>query len=178
MRGWLAMVTVAGLACQQAETAEQAQARMQEETTAFRTWLEAEQTRFEAWEAAGQADSVASMYTDNAVAAFANQPPLMGRQAVRDNAAMLYAMGTAGIDVRTVTAMANGDLAVEHGRYVYTFTPGPTAPPGMADMFPDSGSYIIHWHRVNGAWKIADLVVNSMKPLPGTEAVAGSQPGQ
>jgi hypothetical protein len=82
------------------------------------------------------------------------------------------------VDIRTVSAMANGDLGVERGTYVYGFTPGPTAPAGMGAMFPDSGSYMAHWHRVSGEWKIAELVTNSMKPLPGTEAVAPGRPGQ
>jgi hypothetical protein len=28
---------------------------------------------------------------------------------------------------------------------------------------------MVHWHLVDGQWKIASVVVNSMKPLPGME---------
>jgi hypothetical protein len=46
----------------------------------------------------------------------------------------------------------------------------------MAAMFPDSGSYMVHWHQVDGQWKIASLVVNGMKPLPGMEAMMAPAP--
>jgi len=52
------------------------------------------------------------------------------------------------------------------------------APAGMAAMFPDSGSYMVHWHLMDGQWKIASLVVNSMKPLPGMEAMMAPAPAQ
>jgi hypothetical protein len=38
----------------------------------------------------------------------------------------------------------------------------PTASPSLAGM--------AHGHRVGGQWKIAELVLNSMKPLPGMPA--------
>lgn len=164
-----AAVAAVSFACQATETAEQMQARMEQETGAFRAAIQEIEPKYERWEAAGQADSVASLYTENAVAAFGNQPPLNGRQAIRDNAAQMYALGTASLDIRSESAMANGPLGVERGTYVFNFTPGPNAPPGMAAMFPDSGSYLTHWHLVDGQWKIAELVVNSMKPLPGME---------
>jgi len=48
----------------------------------------------------------------------------------------------------------------------------------MAAMFPDSGSYMVHWHQVDGQWKIASLIVNGMKPLPGMEAMMAPAPQQ
>jgi ketosteroid isomerase-like protein len=153
--------------CQATETAEQMQARMERETAAFRTAIEAAALKYEQFENAGMADSVASLYTENATAAFANQPPVTGRQAIRDAGAAFYALGTPSLDIRIASAMANGPLGVEYGTYVFNFTPGPNAPPGMGAMFPDSGSYLAHRHLVDGQWKIAELVVNSMKPLPG-----------
>lgn len=160
-------VVALSLACQAAETDEQMHARMDRETATFRAAVEAEHLKYEQFEAASLADSVASLYTEDAVAAFANQPPAVGRQAIRDAGAAFYALGTVGLDIRSASAMANGPFGVERGTYVLTFTPGPNAPPGMAAMFPDSGSFLAHWRLVDGQWMIAGLVVNSMKPLPG-----------
>jgi hypothetical protein len=30
---------------------------------------------------------------------------------------------------------------------------------------------MVHWHLMDGQWKIAGVVVNSMKPLPGMAAM-------
>ena len=163
-------VVALSLSCQaaeMAETPEQAAARIEQESAAFRAAIEPLEAKYEEFEAAGLADSVASLYTEDAVAAFANQTPAVGRQAIRDAGAALYALGMASVDIRSASAVANGPVGVERGTYVFNFTPGPNAPPGMAAMFPDSGSYLTHWRLVDGQWKIAGLVVNSMKPLPG-----------
>jgi ketosteroid isomerase-like protein len=168
-RGAVGVVALS-LACQaaeMAETPEQMQARIEQESVAFRAAIADVEAKYEQFEAAGLADSVASLYTEDAVAAFANQPPAAGRQAIRDAGVALYALGMASVDIRSASAVANGPVGVERGTYVFNFTPGPNAPPGMAAMFPDSGSYLTHWRLVDGKWLIAGLVVNSMKPLPG-----------
>jgi ketosteroid isomerase-like protein len=108
---------------------------------------------------------------NRAITALGNQPVLTGHAALRANAEQMRAMGTPSVDLRTESAMAVGDLGVERGSYVFTMTLAAGAPAAMAAMFPDSGSYMVHWHRMNGQWKIAELVVNSMKPLPGMEAM-------
>jgi ketosteroid isomerase-like protein len=167
MRGWSAVAAgamVLSLGC--AEEADD-QDDLEAQNAAFRSAIEAFQVKYEQWEAAGLADSIVMLYTEDVVAAFGNQPILVGRQALRDNAAQAYALGTASIDLRTASAMANGDLGVERGTYVFNMALGPNAPPGLAAMFPDSGSYLARWQRVNGEWLVAELVVNSMKPLPG-----------
>ena len=168
-RGALGVVALS-LACQAAEmteTPEQMQARIEQESAAFRTAVEALLVKYEQFEAAGLADSVASLYTEDGIAAFTNQPPFVGRQGVRDGVAAFYALGTPSVDIRSESVTANGPLGVQRGTYVYNFAPGPNAPPGMATMFPDSGSYLTHWRLVDGQWRIAAVVANSMKPLPG-----------
>ena len=47
-------------------------------------------------------------------------------------------MGTSSLDLRTVSAMANGPLGVEYGTYVYNMTLAPGAPAAIAAMFPES----------------------------------------
>lgn len=167
----VAGVMVLGLGC--AAEMDDSDASVEEQSAAFRSEIEALQPRYEQWEAAGLMDSILAVYTENAVAAFANQPILTGHAALRANAEQMRGMGTASIDLRTQSAMASGDLGVERGTYVFNMTLAAGAPAEMAAMFPDSGSYMAHWHRVGGQWKIAELVVNSMKPMPGMEAMAG-----
>jgi hypothetical protein len=180
MRIWSVVVLGAvavSLTCRGAgmESDERAEERMGVESEAFEDAIGILGVKYEQFEAAGWADSVASLYTDNAHVAFPNQPPLYGREAIRDNAAAFYALGKANVNLRSEGGWARGPLGVERGTYVYQFTPGPNAPPGLAELFPDSGSYLTRWHRVDGRWKIADRVVNSMKPLPGTAPAAEQQ---
>jgi ketosteroid isomerase-like protein len=156
---------VLGLGC--AAEMDDSDASVEEQSAAFRAEIEALQPRYEQWEAAGMWDSVLAIWTENAVAAFANQPILTGKTALRAHAEQITSMGTPSLDLRTQSAMASGDLGVERGTYVFNLTLAAGAPAEMAAMFPDSGSYLQHWHRINGQWKIAELVVNSMKPLPG-----------
>ena len=172
MRGWSVVVAGAmalGLAC--AAEMDDDDMSLEEQTAAFRTAIEAQQAKYEQWEAAGQHDSMVAMYMDDAVAAFGNQPVLNGRAAILANAMQMAPMGTPSLDLRTVSAMANGPLGVEYGTYVFNMTLAAGAPAEMAAMFPDSGSYMVHWHLMDGQWKIAGVVVNSMKPLPGMAAM-------
>jgi ketosteroid isomerase-like protein len=168
---------VLGLACA-AEPDDQDEVSIEEQSAAFRSAVEAILAKYEQWEAAGQIDSILTLYTENVVLAFANQPIIEGKQAVRDNAAQMYAMGTPSLDLRTQSATASGDLGVERGTYVFNMTLAQGAPAAMAALFPDSGSYLTHWHRVNGEWKAAEVVVNSMKPLPGMEAMMTAPQGR
>jgi ketosteroid isomerase-like protein len=167
---------VLSLACA-AETADDDDgASLEEQSAAFRAVLATHQANYERWESGGMTDSVLAMYADDAVAAFGNQPVLRGKEALRANAGQMRGMGTPTIDLRTESATANGDLGVELGSYTFNMTLAAGAPAAMAAMFPDSGSYLAHWHRINGEWKIKELVVNSMKPLPGMEAMMGAPP--
>jgi ketosteroid isomerase-like protein len=158
---------VLGLACAAQEADDDDGMSLEQQSAAFRSAIEPMQASYERWESAGLVDSVLLVYTEDAVAAFGNQPVIRGREALRANAIQMRAMGTPSLDLRTESATASGDLGVERGTYVFTMTLGPGAPPAMAALFPDSGSYMTRWQRVNGEWKIAELVVNSMKPLPG-----------
>ena len=155
MRGW--SVVVAGtmalsLACA-AETDDD-DTSIEDQTAAFRTAIEAQQTKYEQWEAAGQHDSIAALYTEDAVAAFGNQPVLNGRAALLANAAQMAGMGTPSLDLRTVSAMANGPLGVEYGTYVFNMTLAPSAPAAMAAMFPDSRE--LHGPLAPGGWAVED----------------------
>jgi ketosteroid isomerase-like protein len=162
MRRWRAVAAVAVAmlgGCRESD--EQAEERMGRESDAFENVISILLVKYEQFEAAGLADSVASLYTDNAHVAFAGRSPLYGRMAVRDHLAAFYAAGRSSLNLRSEDAVASGPLGVEHGTYVREFAPGPDAPAELVVLFPDSGSYLAQWRRVDGQWQIAELVVSS-----------------
>lgn len=164
--GLLGAAALLGLAaCQPAETPQQMQARMDQESAAFKAAIEPLARRWEAWEAAGQADSFATAFTDGGREMPPNGPALVGAEAIRAYHAQMASMGTFTSQITTETAVANGPLGVDRGKYRFTFKPNK----GMENMgvpAADSGKYLVHWHQVDGSWKIADLIYNSDLPLP------------
>ena len=154
-------------ACQMAESPEQMQARMDQESAAFRQVLSSTAARWESWYAAGQADSVANIFMEQGREMPPNGPTLAGRAAIQANMAQYFSMGAWTLDVMPEAAMANGPLGIDRGRFKVTFTRAASAPAEAAMIPPvDSGKYLIHWHQVNGAWMVADLIYNSDLPMP------------
>lgn len=164
--GLLGAAVLFGVAgCQPAETPQQMQARMDQESAAFKAAIEGMARRWEAWEAAGQADSFPTMFMDGGREMPPNAPALVGAEAIRAYHAQLASMGSFTSHITAQSVMANGPLGIDRGTYHFTFTPNQ----GMENMgmpAADSGKYLVHWHQVNGSWKIADLIYNSDVPLP------------
>jgi len=158
-----ALVAVA--ACQKAETPEQAATRMEQESAAARTAIEAQGASFAAHFSAGHGDSVAAFYTENGEILPPNGPAVSGRANIAGFMNTGFGMGSYGLTLTTQAVMADGDNALERGSYVYTFTPGPDAPKGSKAM-ADTGKFIAHWHREGGTWLMAHDMWNSDIPLP------------
>ena len=151
-------------ACQPTETPEQMQARIDQESAAARQTIEAANADFSRWFAAGQADSMASLYTVNATIMPPNQKAVIGRPAIKALFDAFVGMGTWSFHLTPASVVANGPMAIESGTYTLAFTPGPNAPPGMAPA--DTGKYLVHWERVNGQWLLAHDIFNSDLPVP------------
>lgn len=166
--GAAALVGVA--ACQPAETPEQMQTRVEQESAAARQAIQAANANFARWFSAGQSDSAASAYTENAIVMAPNQKAVTGRQDIKTFFDGFFGMGKWTITLNTVSVVANGPVAVESGTYVLGFTPGPSAPPGMAPA--DTGKYVVHWQRVGEQWMLAHDIFNSDLPLPQPAAPA------
>ena len=163
----VAALALGGTACQMAETPQQMQARMDQESATFQQFVSTTAARWKAWYAAGQADSMANIFMEQGREMPPNSPALVGRAAIQANQAQFFAMGEWTLDVTPEASMANGPLGVDRGRFKATFTRAANAPPEAAMIPPvDSGKYMIHWHQVNGAWMIADLIFNSDLPVP------------
>ncbi|MBI2073280.1 MAG: nuclear transport factor 2 family protein [Gemmatimonadetes bacterium] len=152
-------------ACQPAETPEQMQARMEQETAAFKEYAIGVEKRWEAWAAAGQADSFPTVFMEDGREMPANGMAVVGRAAIREFHAQQASMGTFTAQITQESAMANGPLAVDRGTYTSTFTPNR----GMENMGvppADTGKWVVHWQQVNDTWQIAALIYNSDLPLP------------
>jgi ketosteroid isomerase-like protein len=159
-----AIALVATVACQ-TESPQQMQARIDQESTAFKQMLTGVARRWEAWTAAGQADSVAAIFMEQGHEMPPNEPAVVGRAAIRARQATQASWGTWAVHITPAASMANGPLGVDRGTFTITFKPGRKAPAGMTAL-SDAGSYMVHWHQVGGQWLIADLIWNSDKPLP------------
>lgn len=163
--GLLGAAALLGVAaCRPAETPEQMQTRIDQESAAARQAIQAANANFARWFSAGQSDSGASAYTENAIVMAPNQKAVTGRQDIKAMLDGWFAMGTWTLTLNTVSVVANGPIAVESGTYVLGFTPGPNAPPGMAPA--DTGKYVVHWQKVGDQWLLAHDIFNSDLPLP------------
>jgi len=157
---WLAVVALLG-ACQSQETPEQAQVRMGKEADALRTVAGAIARRWEGWIAAGQGDSVASVFTDDGREMPPNRPAVVGRSAIAkfesDNAAAFAAK----LSIRSEAVVANGPVGVERGSYTFSGKARPKAPKGTPASVTDDGKYLIYWRNVNTQWQIGAIIWNS-----------------
>ena len=153
------------------ETPEQAQTRMDQEAAAARTQIEAVAKRWEGWNAAGQADSIAAAFTDRGYQLAPNAPPAMGREAIQASQVQTFSMGPSTLHISVDQVSANGPLAVARGAYDVSVTPGPNAPPGMTAM-ADTGKWVGELRQSGGTWQFATLIWNSNIPLPPPPAPA------
>ena len=162
-----ALITVAALtACQQAETAEQAHARMQMESDSAQVAITARGEAFAAAVNAGQADAVAAMYTDDAVLMPPDMPAVTGRDNIRATfAAMMGQMPGMRIAFDVQDVAANGPLAVERGAWIITLA----APDGASTEM--RGKYLVAWHKMDGEWMMAWDIWNNDAPMPPAPAM-------
>jgi ketosteroid isomerase-like protein len=158
---WLCAPAALLVACQSHETPQQAQARMQKETEAFTAVAAPTAKRYASWAAAGQADSIASIFTEQGREMPPNEPAVVGRAAIKVYEARNAATMAAKLTIRGESYMASGPLGIERGSYHFDGTAKPGAPKGIPASVSDDGKYLIHWHNVNGQWLMADMIWNS-----------------
>jgi ketosteroid isomerase-like protein len=161
---WLCAATALLAGCQVRETPKQAQARMQKESEAFTAAISATAKRYTGWIAAGQADSIASIFTEQGREMPPNEPAVVGRAAIKAFEARNAATFAAKLVLKGESYMASGPLGVERGSYTFEGRAKPGVPKGVPSLVKDDGKYLIHWHQVNGQWQIADMMWNSNQP--------------
>jgi ketosteroid isomerase-like protein len=115
------------------------------------------------WYAAGDVDSLASMFAVDAWQMPPNNPPLVGREAIRGFWREAVKWGKWEFILQSQDVSVSGQMAVERGKYSLKFTAGPGAPPGMAS-FQDRGNYLVHWrHESDGQGRaVGDAPVSEM----------------
>ena len=154
----IAVVTLLALAAcaPKPETPDQAAARMKAEADTARTAIAAANAAMSKYLAANQMDSAAMLYAEDAVFYPANMPAVRGRPAI---AALFKSWGAAGawtVAPSTYSVEANGPLAIETGRGLMTYAPGPNAPATMKAAFTDTMKYVTTWRKVGGKWLISN----------------------
>ena len=143
-----------------AETSGDADLRIARESSAAKMVIDSLNAEFDAAFNAGRGDDVASQYTDDGSLAVPNAPAMQGRVALAEGVNGLASM-KAAIRTKAVSVMANGPLAIEHGEYTLSIVP-----PGAPTALTESGTYLIHWHKVGDHWLRAADVATSPAPIP------------
>lgn len=104
------------------------------------------------WYAAGQVDSLATLFATDAWQFAPNSPPLVGRDSIAAFWRTATSWGRWQFDLRVQDVQVSGPLAVERGQYTLQFTAGPTSPMPSAN---DHGNYVVLWrHEPDGAWRV------------------------
>jgi Domain of unknown function (DUF4440) len=176
---WLCAAATLLVACQAHETPEQAQARMEKESEAFTAVASSTAKRYTSWVGAGQADSIASVFTEQGREMPPNEPAVVGRVAIEMYESRNAATFASKLVIRGESYMASGPLGVERGSYTFQGKAKPGAPKGMPAMVNDEGKYLIHWHNVRGQWKMAEMIWNSNRsimPAPSSKAKPATHP--
>lgn len=111
----------------------------------------------------GDIDAVAQCFAADAWQMPPNNPPLIGREAIRAFWTEAVTFGAWKFELETEAVAVSDALAVERGRYALQFTANSSAPPGMSS-FSDRGNYLVHWQRAeDGEWRImADAPVSEL----------------
>jgi uncharacterized protein (TIGR02246 family) len=146
------------------ETAEQADARIATESAAAKQAIDSLNAEFVGHFNAGHGDLVAASYTEDGELMVAGQPVAKGRAAI---AAMVNAMAPlkAALKLTATSVVANGPIAIERGEYALS-----VVPPGAPGALSESGTFLVHWHKVNGNWLKVSDVATSPAPIPAPPA--------
>jgi uncharacterized protein (TIGR02246 family) len=117
--------------------------------------IEAANANFMAAFRAADAGAVADCYTSDAQLLPAHSEPVVGKAAIEGFWRSVMGMGIASAKLETQELEAQGDLAVEVGRYTLGGADGGAL---------DAGKYVVVWHRDAGTWKLHRDIWTTSRP--------------
>ncbi|MEO7041244.1 MAG: nuclear transport factor 2 family protein [Gemmatimonadaceae bacterium] len=131
-----------------------------------RSIIERDNAKADQWYAAGEIDSVASMFAVDAWQMSPNNPPLVGREAIRQFWSQAVKWGKWDFTLTTQDVSVSDSIAVERGKYLLKLVAGSAAPPGMGSL-EDHGNYVVYWRRdPDNEWRAVWDAPISEVPLP------------
>jgi len=153
-RRWIALAVapLAMVACQKAETPEQAVTRMQTESAAARTVIEAQGALEARFINENKADSLSLLFVETGVMMPPGAPAVTGREAIAASMRSQPMPPGSQLAFTVLTVTANGPLAVERGSYVFTMPNPRRGQPAITT----NGKYLTHWHKVGDQWLMAE----------------------
>ncbi len=158
---WIAAALLLAACAPKPETPEQMAARLKAESDSARVAIEANNARFANFVAAGQADSAASGYAEDAILFPEHMPPVHGRTAIAKWMSDGMAGGTMTMAVKTTSVEASGPIAIETGTNAITMVP---KTPAGAKPVVDTIKYVTTWRKIGGQWLITNDIGNSIMP--------------
>lgn len=142
-----AVLTLTGFACEKKADTATEEAAIRAQVAAFNAAIVAKND-----------SAVAAVYADNATLMPPNEKAATGTAAIRASFAQMWPMNASLVVTPTSIVIAtSGDMATEAGTWTFSAT-APTGP------MNDTGKYLVHWHKTNGEWKIAEDIWNSDNP--------------
>lgn len=109
----------------------------------------------------GAIDTLATMYTPDAMVLPPNSDPVRGLDSIRTFWAGARQQGLKAVELRTTDVAVSGDFAIETGAYTLTIQPG------SGPAVTDRGKYVVVWRRQpNGSWKLFRDIFNTSMPAP------------
>ena len=128
-------------------TPETQQKELQEVTSKIKE----QNSRFERFYLNGQVDSLALICDKNVKQYISHQSPINNLDELIEYNKQSMSFGKWEFDLTTEDVKLSGQLAVERGRYKFSFTPNEESP---IPATLDSGNYIVLWEKIDGNWKI------------------------
>lgn len=155
---WVSTAAVMLAACKPAATPPP------DTSAAARTAIDAANATWPRLTSTGHSDSIADLYTADAVIMPPNMASVHGRDSIRAFFSVMNTMKGITLALRSVSVWGSGDAATELGRWTFTWAADAKRPPGVPPV--DSGKYLVRWVQENGKWLMAQDIWNSDLPAP------------
>jgi uncharacterized protein (TIGR02246 family) len=127
------------------------------QTAGVKATIDASNKKFAAALEAGDAKTIATLFTEDAMVMPPYSEAVRGRQAIEG---LFQALAAAGIKQAVLTTQeveAHGDSATEIGTFSIKDATGKEV---------DRGKYVAVWKRVKGQWQMHRDIWNSSLPMP------------